>query len=104
MIFSCRRPTHRPEMRLQHSFLRSPDAATTQVALRGYLAAVADLAAPKRALALLWDASRLDTFHAGISAALQVKPSAATLRCNCHLCLQKHTGLLLCLGEHVDCS
>lgn len=87
-------------MRLQHSFPRFPDAAATQAALRGYLAAVADLAAPKRALPLLWDAPRLDAFHAGISAALRRKPGAPPLHCDCRLSL-RNTLIFSCAWESI---
>ncbi len=61
-------------MRLQHAPPRTPEAAAKREALKGYLTAVADLAAPKRVLPLLRDVARLQAFHAGVSAALQRKP------------------------------
>ena len=84
----CRRPTFRPSMKLHHQPPKRPEAAARRATLAAYINALADLAAPKKALTILSDAPRMDAFEAGIRSALQEKPgdchSAYTAACSQH--------------------
>lgn len=79
MHAACRRPTYRPAMRLSHMPPRSPEAAAKRGALQAYLAALADLAAPKKALCILRDQSRLRCFDAVVHTVLRRRPGATLM-------------------------
>lgn len=72
--YPCRRPTFRPSMKLEHQPPKSLEAGARRATLAAYINALADLAAPKKALPILSDSTRLDAFDAGIKGALQQKP------------------------------
>lgn len=61
-------------MKLQHQPPKAPEVAARRATLATYINALADLAAPKKAMAVLSDAARLEAFDAGIRTALQCKP------------------------------
>jgi hypothetical protein len=61
-------------MKLHHQPPKGPEVAARRATLAAYVNALADLAAPKKALAILADTARLDAFGAGIRGALQGKP------------------------------
>ena len=60
-------------MKLQHQPPRGPEVAARRTTVAAYVNALADLAAPKKALPILRDATRLHAFEAGIHSALQCK-------------------------------
>ena len=64
-------------MKLARQPPRTPQAAGRRAALAAYVTALADLAAPKRALPILADGPRLDAYDAGIRAAVQRRPGEA---------------------------
>jgi hypothetical protein len=71
-----RRPTFRPSMKLHHQPPKTPEVAARRATLATYVNALADLAAPKKAMAILSDTARLEAFDTGIRTALQRKPGA----------------------------
>ena len=75
LIWTCRRPTFMPAMKLKQldrSATLSGSASRATVA--NFVNALADLDGPKRALAILDDTARLEAFECGIRNALREQP------------------------------
>ncbi len=70
----CRRPTFFPQYKLEpldkDGVLRDPKMH----ALAGYVNALADLAAPKAAIGLVTDATRLSFFESAVKKAITEQP------------------------------
>jgi hypothetical protein len=61
-------------MKLHHQPPKTPEVADRRATLATDINALADLAAPKKAMTILSDTARLQAFDAGIRTALQRKP------------------------------
>ena len=78
-------------MKLHHQPAKTPEVAARRATLATYINALADLAAPKKAMAMLSDTARLEAFDAGIRTALQRKPGDQPPLVNTSVSFWAHT-------------